>query len=264
MFGFMGACTGGLLLRVALVTADSAAAADNFLASIEAGEIHDSYMATASRFREEQDEATFAKFMEGMDLRDYSLESWRDRRLERGDQTQYRGTLYQRSEYGDPMNLPFKLDMVKEAGEWRVISFTGPWRTLIGPGAWFSQIPNDADLGGMTRDTLLAFDRAVKAGDFTEFYDSTSIAFKISAALSELQSTYQHFIDNEIDISGVANLEPVFDKLPYIRRSPVSGDVLVASGYFPTEPAPVQFVLRYHYEHPNWLLHRFLVELADG
>ena len=263
LIGFMGACTGGLFLWVAVTTGDSAVAAESFLSLIEDGRTHDAYLATASPFREAQDEATFVKFMQRLDIRNYSLEPWRDRMLERWDQAFFRGTLDQRPWYDDPRTLPFRLDMLKEAGEWKVVSFTGRGRVLVGAGAWFSQIPNDEDLGEMSRDTFLAFDRAVKAGDFAEFYENMSLAFKIGVPLFQLQAAYQRFIDNEIDVSGVADLEPVFDKLPSINRSRDLGDVLVVSGYFPTAPSPIPFVLRYRYEHPRWALYKFLVKFPD-
>ena len=263
LIGFMGACTGGVFLWVAVTTGDSAAAAERFLSLIEAGRTHDAYLATASPFREAQTEATFVKFMQRIDMRNYSLEPWRDRVLERGDQAVFRGTLDQRPWYDDPRILPFRLDMIRETGEWRVVSFTGTRRVLVGAGAWFSQIPNDHDLGEMSRDTLLAFNRAVKAGDFAEFYDNMSLGFRIEIHLFQLQAAYQRFIDNEIDISGVADLEPVFDKLPSMERNSRLGDILVVSGYFPMAPLPIPFVLRYRYEHPHWMGYKFLVGFPD-
>lgn len=260
----MGACTGGAFLWVAVTTNDPAVAAERFLTLIEDGKIHDAYMSTSSQFRLAQDEATFVDFMKRIDMREYSLEPWRDRMMIRENYAELGGTLDQRAWYDDPRFLPFKLDMANEAGEWQVVSFTGPRRELVGPGAWFSHIPNDEDLTKMIRDTLLEFNRTVKLGDFTEFHKNMSLAFRLEIHLIQLQAAYQRFIDNEIDIGAVADLEPIFEKLPYFERNNRSlNDVVVVSGYFPTQPFPVPFVIRYRYEHPNWMLYKFLVGFPD-
>ena len=280
---FVSACSGGMFLWVAVGTADSAAEAESFLALWLNGEVHKAYASTASEFQAGQDEGTFTKAVELMGMRNYALEAWRDRRLERGQEAEYRGVLQQRAWYDDPLDLPFSVGLVKEGNKWKVRSFTGPGRffsteddisstiasispggrgNIVGPGAWFSQTPSEDELLRMARQTLVDFDQAVKDGDFQQFYEGMSRSFKIAISLKTLQSAYQRFIDRGVDISGVADVEPEWDGLPKMERSKI-GNLLILSGYFPIEPAPVPFLLRYHYEHPNWLLHKFLVDLPD-
>ena len=281
---FVSACSGGMFLWVAVDTADSASEAESFLALWLDGEIHNAYASTASEFRAGQDEATFAMAVELMGMRNYALEAWRDRRLERRQEVEYRGVLQQRAWYDDPLELPFSLGLVKEGTEWKVRSFTGPERffspegdigtmiasispggrgNTVGPGAWFSQTPSEDELLRMARETLLDFDQAVKDGDFQQFYEGMSRSFKVVIPLKTLQSAYQRFIDKGVDISGVADVKPEWDGLPKMERSSRIGNLLIVSGYFPIEPAPVPFLLQYHYEHPDWLLHKFLVDLPD-
>ncbi len=281
-FGFITACTGGFFIWVAVNTGDSAAEAEGFLNLMLQGETSQAYSSTAAQFRAEQDQETFEKTLDRMGLRNYVLESWRNRRLERGDEVEYRGTLQQLGSYDDPLELPFKVGLVQEGGEWKVRYFTGPGRvfrfdgdvnfasmtssgiprgSIVGPGAWFSQVPDEEELLGMTRQTLLAFDQAVKDGDFAEFYEKMSRAFKVEIHVKDLQATYQSFIDGQVDLSSVANVEPQWDQPPSIERSRDFGDVIKVSGFFPIEPATVPFMLRFHYEYPEWRLYKFLVSL---
>jgi hypothetical protein len=68
-----------------------------------------------------------------------------------------------------------------------------------------------------------------------------------------LEAAYREYLDEGVDLSGVRGVAPVFTEASRIARSS-SGPLLVATGRFPVEGAPVPFRFRYKYVHPEWLL----------
>lgn len=261
---FVSACTGGMFLIVANQTSDSALAASTFLDLVNGGELEAAYSSTHPSFQDVQTQNDFLHQMKLMDMRLYSLEPWRDRRIERGWEVEYRGVLHQRNWYRDPLELDFRLGLRKDNDEWRVEYFNGPYRAPFetGPGAWFSRIPSIQGLENLVRDTVLEFNQAAKSGDLTEFYEETSTALKIQVAQVQIELAYERFINEPIDLSVIASMDPVFDTLPMIDRDRRAGDVFVISGYFPMEPAPLPFVLRYHSSSVDkrWRLYKFLIQ----
>ena len=261
---FVAACTGGMFLYVGNQTSDSASAATSFLDLVSVGELETAYISTHPTFKTSQTKDEFFQQMKLMDMRLYALEPWRDRRIERGWEVEYRGVLHQRNWYNDPLELDFRLGLRKKNGEWKVEYFNGPWRIPFetGPGAWFSRIPSTQGLEDLVRDTIIEFDQATASGDLTGFYEDTSTALKINVSQIQIELAYERFISNPIDLSIVASMDPVFDGLPMIDRDRRGGDVFVISGYFPMEPAPLPFVLRYHSSSVDkrWRLYKFLIQ----
>ena len=264
-FATVGGCAGGLMIWTAISTGDSAAAADAFLIAIAQERYQDAYAAASSEFRAAQNEEAFINVASRVDLSQYTLDRWRDRRLESSGKTKIEGKINQAPWFeGGTQTIKFVVDMVDEDGEWKVLSFTGPWRSPpnffeLGPGTWFRQTPTDSQLIDATREVLLGFDQAVKVGDFTEFYDSLSFAFRSDRPVSMLQDAYQHFIDKEIDLSGVSGVDPVFIEATKLDRSRLT-DIMVVRGFYPIEPQPVPFVIRFIYEHPDLKVFRIGVD----
>lgn len=261
---FASACTGGMFLYVANQTADSASAAESFLYLVNSGELESAYTSTHPSFQGSQTEDEFLQQMKLMDMRLYALEPWRDRRMERGWEVEYRGVIHQRNWYNDPLELDFRLGLRKDNDEWKVEYFNGPYRIPFetGPGAWFSRIPSMQGLENLVRNTILEFNEAAASGDLTEFYEETSTALKIHVAQVQIELAYERFVNEPIDLSMVSFMDPVFDGLPMIDRDRRAGDVFVISGYFPMEPAPLPFVLRYHSSSVDkrWRLYKFLIQ----
>ncbi len=262
---FVGACTTGLFAWVAFDTVDSATAADEFLFALRERRIEDAYALTSAHFQARQDEDWFDEVarLVGLPLA-YELDPWRDRTLELTNRSRIRGWLI---DLGGE-DVRFTLDMVRETGEWRVLSFTDAPRHDCGPGAWFRMLPLREDLYALTNRTITDFAEAIKKGDFTDFYEDMSLTFKIGVSLGRLQQAYQEYIDAGIDITGVGVLEPVYLELPEFTVGSVGfeeasyeiEDVIVIEGYYPLEPLPVPFKFRYVYQHPEWKLFQLYVQ----
>ena len=111
-------------------------------------------------------------------------------------------------------------------------------------------VPSQAELKTLTRDSLLAFSKAVQAQDFTAFHRQISQLWREQITPAKLKSIFASFIEQEIDIAPVTKLEPVFDEPAKID----SDGVLVVQGHYPTRPSAVQFRLKYVNEKSTWKL----------
>ena len=285
VLGVMAACSGGLLLWVAVDTADSGEKAEQFLDLLGDGKGVEAYAVTASAFQEEESEDLFVEFAVtvGQPLR-YELRPWRDRTLERRGKVRFKGTLLE----GYGIDIDFFLDLTQENGEWKVIAFTDIWRRDAGPGMWFKLVPGVAELTRLANGSVRAFAKAIANNDLKGFYENEmSSAFKQQTAFATFEIAYQHFFDKEIDISGVADVDPVFNEDLYNRLwgdapnpseyCPIEKldelgriiecskpevnpflypDRLEVAGFYPLEPKPVPFNLTYTYDHPNWAIFR--------
>lgn len=186
--------------------------------------------------------------------------------------------------------IPLVIALVHEDGAWRVLSLKSPRDPKTGlVENRFTFIGRDPDFGDPTtahpapdlataktlvRTSLLLFNDAVQRKDFLQIFDEASLHWQDQlvtrqgpAAIpgtmrrtltpaerqlgaSRLQHAFQSFIDEQIDISGIAKMEPVFDRPPWVNTS----GLLVLSGNYPTTPYNVPFSLKYRYEVPAWRL----------
>jgi hypothetical protein len=116
--------------------------------------------------------------------------------------------------------------------------------------------PVGQDLQGMVRDVVLVLDQSVKDEDFTTLYDMFHLRSQVNVSSNIMQTTYQRFIDDEIDLSAVATTDAVFNGEPRRERR---GLVLVISGHYPLPAGKVPFQVRYWYRDNGWGLHAVLV-----
>ena len=241
-------CTGGHFLYVFVSTADSADLADRYLTALGEGSVSEAYQLTSTAFREEQGPEEFADVIDIVSIADHELMPWQDRTLDHNDFNILTGTLTTAS----GRTLPFVLEVVEEEGEWRVRALTGPGRMDVGPGAWFRQVPKDATLKRTVRETMLEFHEAVRDRDLRRFYDTMWTA-RTEISYWKFEGTFQEFLDDDVDLSGVQGVEPEFLDPPKLDRTS-SGILLVLNGKFDAEGGQVPFTFRYKYKHPIWLL----------
>ena len=110
-------------------------------------------------------------------------------------------------------------------------------------------LPADDELKALALDSLLSFNKAVQARDFTAFHKQISALWQAQATPTTLKNSFQSFIDLNTDISSIASEEPVFDGQPTID----SDGVLVFKGTYAATPI-VDFRLKYIYEKTAWKL----------
>ena len=244
-----GRMRGRTLLWVYVGTAESAGRADDFLASLARGDIHDAYSFTASSFRSEQSEPRFAGVLGRAGITEYGLRSWTDRTLDHDGSNTYLGTISTQS----GRTMPFSLKMAREDGEWRgaVLHWARPDRGRAG-------CMVQAGAGRGRGDTARRGDheRIRRGGPGKGFQRipqkmGTSRGDSNFSLEAAYEAAYKEYFDEDIDFSGVQNVYPVFDEAPRLERAS-GGFLLVTTGRFPVEGAPVPFRFRYTYMHPQW------------
>lgn len=61
---------------------------------------------------------------------------------------------------------------------------------------------------------------------------------------------FKPFVDQQMDFTVLQALAPVFSKPPGLN----SDELLVLTGYYPSQPSVTYFTLKFTYEHPAWKL----------
>ena len=128
-----------------------------------------------------------------------------------------------------------------------------------------------AALRELVTSTLLDFNVAIKAKDFSAFHYHLAAAFQRQRSREELLARFAPFIDNHADLGGVRDLVPTFDDAPAVGAD----GVLALAGRFETRPFRVLFDLKYANEAqpqagpagavpPRWRLLGIKVTLAPA
>lgn len=243
-------------------TSGAVEAADEFLETVGRGDLDGAYRQTAPAFQAQQDREAFERVIGQLGLTEYESRSWSSRSVE-GGRAEVAGTVKTRA--GD--RIPLEMTLIKSEGEWRVFSLSGEQAgaAVRQPGEDRAEappptaVPADEDLAGLATESVLALNRSILDRDFTSFYGSVSKLWQAQTSVEELAAAFRVFVDNEIDLSGVADLEPVFEPRPEID----SEGALRLSGYFPTAPVRVFFGLRYVREAAGWKLLGIQVDLKE-
>ena len=121
------------------------------------------------------------------------------------------------------------------------------------------EIPEGEELQEMTQKTLIDFNDAVQADDFTDFFQTISKLWQRQSSPAKLKSTFQVFVDRKIDISDVKTLRADFTSKPRVDDSKGFKE-LILEGTYDTSPNPTKFQLKYTPESKNWKLTGIMVD----
>ena len=147
-----------------------------------------------------------------------------------------------------PVNPHFTLKYFREGGEWKLLGINVDLRPAADPNAERPKPPADADLRKLVRQTLVDFNDAVQAKDFSGFHAKASTPLRQQITPEKLREAFQSFIDRRVNIAAVKDLEPKFAGPPK-----VDGDgVLTVKGEYPTRPTRTAFRLKYFQEKGEW------------
>lgn len=118
-------------------------------------------------------------------------------------------------------------------------------------------IPAEDQLKQMIDKTMWDFALAIKAKDFTGFYQNVAERWQAQITKDDLDRAFKKFIDQDVDLTVLQHLEPVLIEPPTIDRH----GLLVLEGYYPSQPSFTNFTLKYLYEEPDWKLFVITVRL---
>lgn len=219
--------------------------AETFFSDVKAGNFDTAYETYLSEeFKATTSKANLKAFFERSTLSDYSDASW-DTRSIKNNQGQLEGSVT--SSGGG--TVPLSILLVKEKNSWKILSIS-----LTQAGLTFdSAKPSLPDLfaqKSLVTESVYDLALAINTNNFSLFYNKISDFWKSQTTTEELKQSFLSFIQQQIDLTGIKDVEPVFSAAPAINDQ----GFLKVTGYFPTQPAMVYFNLGYTYEHPDWKL----------
>ncbi|MBG0799782.1 hypothetical protein IYX23_19110 [Methylocystis sp. L43] len=122
--------------------------------------------------------------------------------------------------------------------------------------------PAEIDKNGvliLIRSTLLALDQANKTGNYTVLRDLSAPGFQTNTA-ARLGEIFASQRKDNLDLSGVAVLEPQLSMLPQIE----SNGMMHMAGFFPSVPTQIRFELLYAPVQGQWKLFGLSVSLGSS
>jgi len=122
--------------------------------------------------------------------------------------------------------------------------------------------PAEIDKNGvliLVRSTLLALDQANKTGNYTVLRDLGAPGFQTNTA-ARLAEIFAYQRNQNLDLSGVAVLEPQLSMLPQIE----STGMMHMAGFFPSVPTQIRFELLYAPVQGQWKLFGLSVSLGSS
>ncbi|HWM23743.1 MAG TPA: TIR domain-containing protein [Chthoniobacterales bacterium] len=146
-----------------------------------------------------------------------------------------------------PNKVTFLLRYLREGSNWKVLGINVqavPFVENTGT------VPSNKEVKGLVLDSLLAFNRAIQAESFENFYGRIAELWRQETTPEKLQEIFQSFIDKGINISQIAKLDPAFDEPPAINAD----GFLVAKGSYTTDSSKVFFELKYVDQDGAWKL----------
>jgi hypothetical protein len=120
-----------------------------------------------------------------------------------------------------------------------------------------SQMPGDALLNALIKETTADFAYSISEEDFSKMYEKTSTDFKNTYTKDQMQDFFKDFINKKRQLLPIflkANsMEPELSPAPSIRTE-AGLNVLTVNGKYPTKPVPITFNYEYVNRGGNWRL----------
>jgi hypothetical protein len=247
ILGVLGLCVGlGILFfgGVFGFTQPVVDASNDFLSLLGQGKVAEAYTSTADGFRAQQDEASFTAGVKELGLTDYSSVVWHNR-----TRTNQEGAAEGTVTTKNGSTKPIAIRLVEEGGKWKVagVRYGGVDLVTIKVSP---PVPTDVQLEQLVMETLLSFNQAVQARDFTAFYDKVSDVWKKQTTPQQLQASFEEFLDKKIDIGPIKDVKPRFTKPAAVD----SRGILLVAGDYPAQPFQVRFEVQYVFERAGWKL----------
>jgi hypothetical protein len=245
---------GAIIIAVLTLTRGLPRSADEFFTLIRDGKARDAYLSASREFQASASEGEFANFLKNSGMADFKSASWSSRSVT-NNIGELEGSLKTRA--GGV--IPIKIKLIKEDGRWKIHAIEKARAGLVETEAEKkapktsvkeTAMPAEGDLKTMANSSLLLMARAIKAKDFSEFYNSTAKVWQSQTTPDALQESFQEYIENNVDMTFVGGLSPEFQEKPLIDEN----GVLVLQGAYPQAPFPLNFIVKYVRQDAEWKL----------
>ena len=223
---------------------------DAFFKATAAGNIEQARTYLAEDFRKSTSEDELHSFLQNSALLDYAEAHWSSRAINMGGTGHLEGTVNTKSGGSVPLTIQF----VKENDVWKIYSIRKSQAGLVtASDAESPAAPSLADSRKIALATTLVFGNAVKTGDFTAIYQTTSSEFQKKYTAATFASSFAELIDRKIDSAVAPDAVPVFTTAPEMLEN----GVLHMAGSFDRsgqEHGHLIFNYKYVYRHTEWKL----------
>ena len=127
-----------------------------------------------------------------------------------------------------------------------------------------SEIPSNAVVEDLVKETMSDFSEAVDSGDFADIYNKASTDFQDTYTLDEMTKAFKSYTDKKKLVVPILNkvpsLDAEFDHPPGLR-SEQKLSILMASGKFSTKPYHVRFDFEYVKRGGEWKLLKLVINI---
>ena len=153
---------GGGIFAIFAITQPVVDASEQFLTLVGQDKTKEAYAFTSDAYRARQDEAAFTAAVKQLELTDFASATWNSRNVN-NDQGNVAGTVTTRKN----ASKPIAVTLVREQGQWKIaeLRYAGVDLSQVKPAP--PPVPEIAAVRALTLDTLLNFNQAIKAADFT-------------------------------------------------------------------------------------------------
>ncbi len=119
-------------------------------------------------------------------------------------------------------------------------------------------VPDEQTIRKMALAAMLDFNAALRKKSFDDFHETLALSWRKQISDTQLLRAFQPFIDKDIDVSGIQDVDFIFDQKPDVNTD----GLLIVNGHYPTKPYEVLIELKYMYEVPRWRLFGIDVKLT--
>jgi Ca2+-binding EF-hand superfamily protein len=155
--------------------------------------------------------------------------------------------------------VPFNLKYIFEAPDWKLFGIHVKIRPVQAAKGSGVEIPPEPELKNLVHQTMLDFAAAVNAKDFSDFHRKIAKLWQEQITSEEFGRIFKSFIDQNVDLSPIEPLSPVFQKKPYLDGN----GFLILQGIYNTEPLGTHFKLKYVPEETEWKLVGINIETKE-
>jgi len=195
-FGVIAVVVAVAVGMVFYLTGGVVAAADSFFTVLAHDGADRAYQDTAEAFRTATPKDAFERFANQLGLSKYQSSSWTERSFS-GSTGQVAGTLT----LAGGGTVPIRVQLVKEAGTWRVYHLTtDPAPGISGP-TQTAAFPDAPARVTLVRGTLSLLRDAVRRDDFTDLRDAGATAFRQQFTPADLSRAFHGFVERRIDLA---------------------------------------------------------------
>jgi hypothetical protein len=222
---------------------------DAFFKATAAGNIQQARTYLAEDFRKSTSEDELRDFLQHSALLDYADAHWSSRAMNLGGTGHLEGTVNTKS----GGNVPLTIQFVKENDAWKIYSIKKSQAGLVTASDDESPAtPSLADAGKIALATSLVFGHAIKTGDFTAIYQTTSVEVQKKYTVAEFAASFAEIVDKKLDVAIAADAKPVFTTAPEMLEN----GVLHMAGVFVygEQHDHLNFDYNYVYRHTQWKL----------